>query len=64
MAELKAAGGSTLNRLWLDVANCRDQLRRMYGDRESFLDWSLRRGYRELIEAALQEIDADGGRGG
>jgi hypothetical protein len=63
VAELKALGRPGLNRLWLDVARRRDQLRRMYGDQESFVDSSLRRD-RQLIEADLQEIDADGDRGG
>ncbi len=59
LAELKALGRSRLNRLWLDVAKRRDQLRRTYGDRQSFLEWCLQRD-RELIEAALQELDASG----
>jgi len=57
VAELKALGRSRLNRLWLDVAKRRDQVRQMHGDRKSFLEWSLQRD-RELIEAALQELDA------
>jgi hypothetical protein len=63
IAELKALGRSRLNRLRLDVAERRDNLRRIYGDRESFRDWSLRRDG-ELIETALQEIQADGGEAG
>ena len=59
MVELKALGRSRLNRLWLDVAERHDQLRRTYGDRQSFLEWSLQRD-RELIEAALHELDAGG----
>jgi hypothetical protein len=63
LAEVKALGRSRLNRLWLDVAKRRDQLRRVYGDRDSFREWALRRDL-ELIAAALQELDADGGKGG
>ena len=58
VAELKSIGRSRLNRLWLDVAKRRDQLRRVFGNRESFRDWCLRRD-RELIEAALRELDED-----
>jgi hypothetical protein len=58
VGELKELGRSQLNRLWQDVAKRRDQLRRRYGDGESFLAWSLQRD-RELIEAALRELDAE-----
>ena len=63
LAEVKALGRARLNRLWLDVAKRRDQLRRLYGDRDSFREWALRRDL-ELIDAALHELDADGGKGG
>lgn len=63
VAELKALGRSRLNRLWLDVAKRHDHLQRLYGDRESFLDWSLRHD-RELIEAALRELEAQGDEAG
>jgi len=62
LAELKALGKSHLNRLWQDVAKRRDQHRRRYGDGESFLLWCMQRD-RELIEAALRELDAGGASG-
>jgi hypothetical protein len=63
LAELKALGPSRLKRLWQDVAKRRDQHRRRYGEGESFLLWSLQRD-RELIEAALRELETDGGKCG
>lgn len=57
LAELKSLGRTRLNRLWQDVAKRRQRLRSPSDGGESFLEWSLRRD-RELIEAALQTLDA------
>ncbi len=63
MAEIKSLGRSRLNQLWLDVAERHDNLRRIYGNRDSFLEWNIQRD-KELIETALRELDANGNEKG